>query len=81
MNLYYSPRLKADIRKISKEIRQKFYKQAELLRRNLSHPSLRAKKYNEAEDIWQARIDRKYRFYFRIERDTYTLITIKRHSD
>lgn len=81
MNLYYSARLKADIKKIPKEIRCKFYKQAELLAKNLRHPSLRAKKYNETDDIWQARVDGHYRFYFRIKSDTYILLAIKRHSD
>lgn len=64
MNLYHSPRLKSDIKGIPEEIQRKFYKQTELLRQNLRHPSLRAKKYHEADDVWQARIDRKYRLYF-----------------
>lgn len=81
MNLYYSPRLKEDIKKIPKEIKRKFYKQAELLKQNLNHPSLRAKKYNEAKNIWQARIDRRYRFYFRIDGATYTLINLIKHPD
>ena len=49
---------------------KKFWKQLGFLLSNISHPSLRTKKYNEAEDIWQARVDRRYRFYFKIERGT-----------
>lgn len=81
MNLYYSPRLKEAIKNIPKEIKRKFYKQAELLKQNLNHPSLRAKKYNESKNIWQARIDRKYRFYFKIDGDTYTLVNLIKHPD
>ena len=50
-----------------------------LLLENLRHPSLRAKKYDEARDIWQARVNGGWRFYFRIESDTYILETIRPH--
>lgn len=62
-------------------IRKKIKKQTRFLIENLRHPSLRAKKYDEAQDIWQARIDRHYRFYFRIEGDAYVLLKIAAHSD
>lgn len=55
-------------------------KQLAFLLRNLRHPSLRAKKYDEARDIWQARLNRDYRFYFRIEGETYKIIEITSHS-
>ena len=54
-------------------------KQLALLLRNLRHPSLRAKKYDEARDIWQARITKNYRFFFRIEDDTYKIVYITSH--
>ena len=41
-------------------------KQLELLVNNLRHPSLHAKKYGGTDDIWQGRVNRDYRFYFRI---------------
>ena len=62
-------------------IRKKVKKQTRFLIENLRHPSLRAKKYDETKDIWQARVDRHYRFYFRIEGDTYLLLKITAHSD
>jgi mRNA interferase RelE/StbE len=46
---------------------------------NLRHPSLRAKKYDEAIDIWQARVDDGYRFYFQIDGETYLLLSIIPH--
>lgn len=66
---------------LPKPIQKKFDKQLKFLLVNLRHPSLRAKKYHETDDIWQARVDKQYRFYFRIERDIYILIAIKRHAD
>ncbi len=51
------------------EIQKTFGKQLAYLLRDLRHPSLRAKKYDEARDLWQARINDDRRFYFTIERD------------
>jgi plasmid maintenance system killer protein len=60
-------------------IQQTFDKQAAYLVQDLRYPSLHAKKYNEAENIWQARVNRDWRFYFRIERDAYVLLDIMKH--
>jgi hypothetical protein len=65
--------------KAPREIQAAFDKQALLLLSNLQHPSLRAKKYNEGENKWQARVTRDWRFYFTIEGDTYILQDITRH--
>jgi len=62
-------------------IRKKIKKQTRFLIENLRHPSLRAKKYDETKGIWQARVDRHYRFYFMIEGDTYILTNITKHTD
>jgi len=40
---------------------------------------LHAKKYDEANDIWQARVTRDWHFYFRIADDVYELIDIMPH--
>ena len=47
----------------------------------MRHPSLRAKKYDEGTDIWQARVTKNVRFYFRIIGDTYELLSIRKHKD
>ena len=65
--------------KAPKEIQQAFDKQALLLLQNLRHPSLRAKKYDEGRDRWQARVTLDWRFYFLIDDDAYILQDIIRH--
>lgn len=49
------------------------------LMNDLRHPSLHAKKYDEAEEVWQARVDQNVRFYFIIDGNTYVLLEIKKH--
>jgi len=60
-------------------IQRAFDRKLELLLQDLRHPSLRAKKYDEARDLWQARVNQGWRFYFRIKGDTYQLIDITSH--
>ena len=71
----------AELETLPEAIQKRFYKQLNFLLKDLRHPSLRAKKYNESEKIWQARVDAHFRFYFRIEGDTYILFNIKHHKD
>jgi len=54
-------------------------KQLKLLEANVRHPSLHAKKFDGAEDIWQARISKSWRFYFVIQKDVYRIIEMKAH--
>lgn len=61
------------------KVKKAFLKQAGLLVQNLRHPSLRAKKYDETEDRWQARVNQDWRFYFYIEDDTYVILDITPH--
>jgi len=66
-------------KKLSIDIKKALKKQMFLLETDLRHPSLRAKKYDEAGGVWQARINDDWRFYFVIEKDIITLIHISKH--
>ena len=55
-------------------VQKAFWKQLRFLEHNLQPPSLRAKKYDEARDLWQARVTKDWRFYFKIDDDTYRII-------
>jgi mRNA-degrading endonuclease RelE of RelBE toxin-antitoxin system len=79
MRLDYSPQFLRSYAKSPSRIQKLFQKQVALLLQNLRHPSLRAKKYDEARNIWQARVDGGWRFYFRIRADTYYLLNITPH--
>ena len=54
-------------------------KQLGFLVQNLQHPSLHAKKYDESQSLWQARVNQAWRFYFQIQGDTYYLIDLTPH--
>ena len=61
------------------EIQRAADRRVALLLQDLRHPSLRAKKYDEARDLWQARATGSWRFYFQIEGDAYQLIDLTPH--
>ena len=46
---------------------------------NSHHPSLRAKKYDEGQGLWQARVNKDWRFYFLIQNDGYLIVNIIPH--
>ncbi len=77
MIIQYHPRFKEKFRKFLPHIQEKFYKQVGLLLSDIRYPSLRAKKYDESGDVWQARVDANVRFYFRIKNDIYLLLRLK----
>lgn len=79
MKFLLSTRARREYERLQLPLQKAADKQFGLLLRNLQHPSLRAKKYDEARDIWQARISRGYRFYFKIHGDTYHMLAIVKH--
>ncbi len=60
-------------------VQRAFDKQLRFLAYSLQHPSLRAKKYDAAKDIWQARVNSGWRFFFRIVGDSYIITEIIPH--
>jgi mRNA-degrading endonuclease RelE of RelBE toxin-antitoxin system len=79
MRLLFTPHFTRAYNKAPEPMRRAFDRQALLLLENPRHPSLRVKKYNEAEDKWQGRVNQDWRFYFRIVGDAYILTDIIRH--
>jgi mRNA-degrading endonuclease RelE of RelBE toxin-antitoxin system len=79
MKIEYSEAVTRSLAKAPVAVRRAFYKQIEFLSHNLHHPSLRAKKYDEAGDRWQARVNDNWRFYFRIAGDTYRILKLIPH--
>ncbi|MBI3681030.1 MAG: hypothetical protein HY235_11610 [Acidobacteria bacterium] len=60
-------------------VQKAFDKQMRFLALNLRHPSIQAKKIDERNDVWQGRVTKDWRFYFKIVRDTYTMVRIVPH--
>ncbi|HMS82151.1 MAG TPA: hypothetical protein PKD12_00700 [Nitrospira sp.] len=79
MTASFTLRFRKQYQKLSEDRQTRFDKQFTFLLSNLRHPSLRAKKYDEANDIWQARVDDDYRFYFQIDGGRYILLSIIPH--
>jgi len=76
---YNNPRVVDQLRDAPESVRKAFFKQIRFLADDIQHPSLRAKKYDESRGIWQARVNRDWRFYFLIENDTYIVLDVIRH--
>jgi len=60
MKAGFSQRFIPQYAALSSQRKAKFDKQLGFLLANLRYPSLRAKKHDEARDIWQARLDDDY---------------------
>lgn len=80
MRIITLPKFDEGYASLSSKVKKKTDKQLAFLLQNLRHPSLHAKKYDEANNIWQARVDRSYRFYFKVEDDLYILIELCKHT-
>ena len=79
MRIDYLPRALEALEDAPAKVRKAFFKQVKFLQQDLRHPSLKAKKYSAAEDLWQARVNRDWRFYFNIAGDTYIIRDIIPH--
>lgn len=60
-------------------VQKDFQKQLGYLLRDPRHKSLRAKKIDPTRGTYQARVNQDWRFYYRIEGDTYLLLSIIPH--
>ena len=79
MNLRYTDRFERQYRALPEQLRAKVDKQIRHLADNPRHPSLRAKKFDEARGLWQARVDRRSRVYFQLQNDTCVLLSVIPH--
>jgi mRNA interferase RelE/StbE len=79
MNHILSPTAEESYLKAPPAVQKAFDKQIKFLLQNLHHPSLRAKKYDEANNRWQARVTLSWRFYFKIVGDIYYILDIIPH--
>jgi len=79
MQIAFSDRAIESLRTAPPNVRRAFEKQLRFLASNLLHPSLRAKRYDESAELWQARVNRNWRFYFTIVGDTFFIEDVIAH--
>lgn len=75
----YSERFQRSFSDAPKSVQKACDKQLKSLVENLHHPSLRTKKYDKSQGLWQARINKDWRFYFFIQGNVYYLVDIISH--
>jgi mRNA-degrading endonuclease RelE of RelBE toxin-antitoxin system len=79
MDLEFTARAQKDLAGLPPRVKAQAQKQLALLCENQRHPSIQAKKYEGTDDIWQGRVNRNYRFYFKIIESTYRILRITPH--
>jgi mRNA-degrading endonuclease RelE of RelBE toxin-antitoxin system len=79
MKIVLSDRVIQALRDAPPHVRWAFQKQLRFLAANLQHPSLHAKKYDESRDLWQARVNKFWRFFFTITDDFYRIEDVTPH--
>ena len=81
MALIFTVRFRKAYRSLPAQIQKKAKKTLRLLDENPRHPSLRVKKIRGAGDIYEGRVDQKYRFSFQFAGDDRVLRNIDNHDE
>lgn len=80
MNVIASKKFKKSYDRLPARLQKKTKKSINHLRNDLFYPSLNTKKM-EGLNLWEARIDRSYRFTFEKTREEITLRTVGPHDE
>jgi len=75
----FTNRADKDYAELEPIVRKAFAKQLGFLMSDLAPLPPAAKKYDEVNDIWKARVNRSWRFYFVIRGDEYVILSIIPH--
>jgi mRNA-degrading endonuclease RelE of RelBE toxin-antitoxin system len=79
MKADYSERANKSLKYLPTDVQKALFKQVRFLEQSLRHPSLHARKYDEGQDLWQARVNKDWGFYFVIRDDVYYIVDIIPH--
>ncbi|MDL1867763.1 hypothetical protein FBR06_11190 [Betaproteobacteria bacterium PRO4] len=80
MKVVYLRPFAKQYKKLPAIVREKFDRQLRRLVKDPKHPSLRARKMVNREEVWEARIDIQYRFTFQFDEDDIVLRSIGTHE-
>jgi len=72
---------KKAFRALPATVQEKAIKAFRLMQENPRHPSLHVKKIQGAENIWEGRIDRQYRFTFQFVKEEDQTVIVFRNID
>jgi len=81
MPLIITGRFKKAYQLLPKEIQEKVKKALRLLDENPRYPSLRVKRIQGTDKIYEGRIDQKYRFSFEFDGDDKILRNVDNHDE
>ena len=79
MNIQFSQRAIEALGGAPLDVQKALIKQLNFLVRDLRHPGLHAKKFDEGAGLWQGRVNQDWRFYFTVKGDTYYVESIRPH--
>ena len=80
MKAHYTERFAKDFKALAPNIRKITVQKLRLLENDLRHPSLRVKKVQSFEGVFEGSINKSFRFLFLITSDGYTLLRIGKHD-
>ena len=81
MALVFTKRFKKAYRKLPRHIQPKVKKALQLLQTDLRYPSLQVQKIRTADDVYEGRVDRKYRFSFHLSGGDIILRNVDNHDE
>ena len=80
MRLGFSKQTQKQYRKFPMTLQSLIDKQLSQLLENIHHPSLDVKKFVcKTPGVFQARVNKRYRFYFQIKKEMYYIVAITDH--
>ena len=80
MKIFTTKKFKKSYDKLPQNLKTKTKKSLEFLKKDFFYPSLHTKKM-EGINLWEARIDKSYRFTFEKSEEAITLRTIGQHDE
>jgi mRNA-degrading endonuclease RelE of RelBE toxin-antitoxin system len=81
MPLIFTNRFKKAYRRLPQDIQSKVKKAIRLLDEDPRHPSLRVKRIQGTDKVYEGRIARKYRFSFEFEGEVRMLRNVDTHDE
>jgi addiction module RelE/StbE family toxin len=80
MNIRWTPLFQRDFKRLPKDVQSRAEKAIRLLKQNPRYPSLRSKKLEKVENIWEATVTMSYRITYEISGQTLILRRIGTHD-